>query len=319
MPRTKSLLIYGLIAFFAIWCAIALRKDLAQMSLAPLATAWPLVLLAGVMSLLNYALRIVRWRSYLAHLGHALPLGFAGQTFTAGFAFTLSPGKVGEMVRARYTPNIPLSTIAAAFFMERLMDLMAMVVLALAAFAAAGSYHGLLYGSVFVAVALLVMLALMPWPRLAASFAAYAEAHPALPLAKSLNGVLRTVIAARALLTPTMLLQGFLLGLFAWGLEAWGLYVIGGMFPDVAISVGAAVGAYALATIVGALSFLPGGLGSTEAMMVLLLTAQGFSTAQALLLTLVCRLLTLWLAVLLGWLAVWRLRGHLSVEEVSHA
>jgi uncharacterized protein (TIRG00374 family) len=54
---------------------------------------------------------------------------------------------------------------------------------------------------------------------------------------------------------------------------------------------------------VGALSFLPGGLGSTEAVMTTLLVAHGFAVGNAVLVTLVCRLVTLWLAVLLGWVA----------------
>ena len=39
-----------------------------------------------------------------------------------------------------------------------------------------------------------------------------------------------------------------------------------------------------------------------------LLYAHGIPMPQAILLTLICRLLTLWLAVLIGWLCVWALR-----------
>jgi uncharacterized membrane protein YbhN (UPF0104 family) len=53
-------------------------------------------------SLLNYVLRVVRWRWYLGRLGHPLTVGFSALSYVAGFAFTLSPGKVGEVGRARY-------------------------------------------------------------------------------------------------------------------------------------------------------------------------------------------------------------------------
>jgi len=56
------------------------------------------------------------------------------------------------------------------------------------------------------------------------------------------------------------------------------------------------------------LSFLPGGLGSTEAVMAALLFAHGYTMPQAILLTLICRLLTLWLAVVIGWACVGLLR-----------
>jgi uncharacterized membrane protein YbhN (UPF0104 family) len=60
--------------------------------------------------------------------------------------------------------------------------------------------------------------------------------------------------------------------------------------------------------LIGGLSFLPGGLGSTEAVMSALLVAHGFSVGDAVFVTLACRLVTLWLAVLLGWGAVLFLR-----------
>jgi len=42
--------------------------------------------------------------------------------------------------------------------------------------------------------------------------------------------------------------------------------------------------------------------------MTALFAAQGYALADALLVTLLCRLVTLWLAVALGWAAVWLLR-----------
>jgi uncharacterized membrane protein YbhN (UPF0104 family) len=44
--------------------------------------------------------------------------------------------------------------------------------------------------------------------------------------------------------------------------------------------------------------------------MAALLVAHGYATPQAILLTLICRLLTLWLAVVIGWLCVWLLRNE---------
>jgi uncharacterized membrane protein YbhN (UPF0104 family) len=70
-----------------------------------------------------------------------------------------------------------------------------------------------------------------------------------------------------------------------------------------------------MAIVVGALSFLPGGLGTAEAVMVALLVHHGYALPDALLMTLACRILTLWLAIGLGWLAVavLKLRGERAV------
>lgn len=62
----------------------------------------------------------------------------------------------------------------------------------------------------------------------------------------------------------------------------------------------ASFGIYGLAISIGALSFLPGGLGGTEATMILLLGLAGISTADAGAATIILRLATLWFAVLIG-------------------
>ena len=54
------------------------------------------------------------------------------------------------------------------------------------------------------------------------------------------------------------------------------------------------------ALLVGGLSFLPGGLGSREVTMIGLLSLYGLPEAAAITATLICRLTTLWFAVVLG-------------------
>ena len=65
-----------------------------------------------------------------------------------------------------------------------------------------------------------------------------------------------------------------------------------------------AIGFYAVAMVAGALSALPAGLGGMELVLAGLLVAQSASTAEALSITVLTRLLTLWLAVAIGMLAL---------------
>jgi uncharacterized protein (TIRG00374 family) len=299
---------------FAAWCVVALRKDLASLSLAPVVRAWDVVLLATLLSLLNYVLRIVRWRSYLARLGHHITYRFAALTFVSGFAYTLSPGKVGEMVRARYyTPlGVPLSDVAAAFFAERFLDIVAMVALATLLIATSSHYQGVILAGAAAAIFGLLTLALLPWSSLSARLSTATRIPRVLrvPVVK-----IATMLAStRVLLRPAMLAKGFLLGLCAWTLEGVGLGLLSSMFPSPHLDVISAVGIYGFAVLIGGVSFLPGGLGSTEVVMTGLLGTQGFSVSQAVLLTLSCRLVTLWLAVVLGWVSVAALRQRKPME-----
>jgi uncharacterized protein (TIRG00374 family) len=302
----------GLVAVFAIACLYGIRGDLAHLSLAPLLRSWDLVLLAVLCSLLNYGFRIVRWQRYLARLGWRLPLRFVGLTYIAGFAFTVSPGKVGEMARARYYSRLGVSlpNVAGAFFVERLMDVMAMLVLAALLATAAPRYHAVMWSAGGMVVVVLMALSLTPWEGIAHWFEG--TRHFPRAITRLATGAARALSAARTLLSPGALLYGFLLGLLAWGLEGVGFFVLGSMFPAGNLTVSSGAGIYAVAVLVGAVSFLPGGLGGTEAVMTALLATHGFTVADALLVTLVCRIVTLWLAVLIGLAAVISLRYRLE-------
>jgi uncharacterized protein (TIRG00374 family) len=317
----------ALIMAFAVWCAVKLRSDLQTTSLAPVWHSWALVLVATVLSVSNYLLRAVRWRGYLAQLGHALPFGFAWLTYVAGFAFTLSPGKVGEVARARYyiPSGIPLRQVAAAFCLERLLDALAMLALAITVLAAFPRYSVAIWGTASGLAAVVVLALVLPsvlrWSQSAAITSPGAGgSRPSVvadALRRGLGRVGGVLEAARPLLQPRKLLTGLALGALAWGLEGAGLYVLSFMFPSSHLTLQVAVGIYAVAVLAGALALLPGGLGGTEAVMTALLVSQGYPFAAALLITLACRLVTLWFAVVLGWaaIAVLRARGPLRARS----
>ena len=306
----KGVLSYLVIAAFAAWCVHGLSKDAAQINLSALDGSWGVVLLSGVLSLANYALRIVRWHVYLKHMGRVVPFRLSALSYMAGFAFTLSPGKVGEMIRVRYyrRHGVSMGDVSVAFFAERLMDLLVIVVLAGALLASLPDYRWLGGIGVGASLGVLLVLHVMPWTRLHDWLGRQGGAHPS-ALVRGLQKVAGLLFNSRQLLSHRMLLLGFVAGLTAWGLEAIGFKLVGDVIsPNAGLAWTAGVGIYATATLVGALSFLPGGLGSTEAVMTGLLVTHHFSMGDALLLTLVCRVLTLWLAVLIGWICVWLLR-----------
>lgn len=200
-------------AAFLAWCAIGFRRDIAQIELHMLQPAWPAIAAAAGLSLFNYVLRIWRWHWYLSHQGHALPVRFVSLTFMAGFAFTLSPGKLGEMARARYyqAHGVPLSAVSGAFFVERILDLLAMILLAFAALLGTDQYRGLVWVAAGVVICLLMVIALCPWNRVSV----WLERRPH-PVA-GLKVLVGTMVSARQLLSPGMLLAGLALGVVSWG------------------------------------------------------------------------------------------------------
>jgi len=103
-----------------------------------------------------------------------------------------------------------------------------------------------------------------------------------------------------ALLRPRVLLGGILLGGLPWIGEGVAMYVLFDALGAEAIALHEAILIHAAATLFGAVTFLPGGLGGHEAASVSLSLLYGATQAQAVVATVMIRLLTLWFAVGLG-------------------
>ena len=95
----------------------------------------------------------------------------------------------------------------------------------------------------------------------------------------------------------------FGLTLLAWAAQGLAVWLICRALA-VHLPLLTAISFYAVAMVAGALSALPAGLGGTEAVLTGLLVAQSATPAIALAITLLARLLTLWLAVGLGMAAL---------------
>lgn len=263
------------------------------------ASGWLIVL---GLSLLNYGLRFVRWQIYLNRFRYRIHALRSLAYYLGGFAFTTTPGKAGEAMRSLYLKRHGVTYVhsLAAFFTERLVDLVAMVLLALVAALEFPDYQW----PVVVIMALLLVLLLIVHARPFHSFVgAQLQRLPSEKIRTLGLRLLELLRSASTLLWSGPLYAGIALAVLAWGAEGIAFHVILQTL-DIHAPVALAVGIYSVSVLVGALSFIPGGLGSTEAVMVLLLKLVGADTATALAATLICRLATLWFAVMIGGLTV---------------
>ncbi len=265
----------------------------------------PVLLAIFTLSLLNYLLRFWRWHRYIAAFGHALPWWRHFLYYLAGFTLTVTPGKAGEAVRSLYlrAHGVTYAQSLAALFVERLLDVLVMSLLALLILLTWPEYGWL------VAVAWVLTLGpgwLVTRPWLPEKLRTRRHGHR---YGHQLDRLARLLDSAAVLLRPSYLLFGLSLGVLSWGLEGLSLYLVAHDI-GVGINLATGIGIYAIAVLTGALSFLPGGLGGTEAVMGVLLIAFGADGAAAVAITLLCRITTLWFAVALGGVAVAALAFH---------
>ncbi len=304
--RTKlAHLTYAVLAIALVLTLVAFHDQLARLDFGLLSGSFPELLCVTFLALCSYLIRSYRWLWMLRKLGYPLPVGFAHITYFAGFAFTLAPGKVGELAKCMYYRGFSKTRVTTAYTIERAIDLVVFICLASFLTATlANQYYWTIWIPGAVVSTGLVILVMFPYRRLQSW-----QDH--LPRSLTAHGG-NMVATARTLLSWRGTTFQLAMGVLAWGSEAATLYVLSSLSSTVTIGLTDAIGIYAVAMIVGAISFLPGGLGTTEATLVALLTAIGFPVSEALLITVTCRFVTLWFAIALGWGAVvlLRLRGY---------
>jgi uncharacterized membrane protein YbhN (UPF0104 family) len=248
---------------------------------------------AAGLCLFSYLLRGLRWRLWMAHYGRHFGWLQGLRLYLAGYAFTPTPANVGEAMRAMLLAHRPLPLLQglAIFGAERLADLLCLLLLCLPALLWLGKhsslpdFEGWLIG---VGVTALLVFAVLAW---------LAWRHR------------RTLLQRLGWLQEAWLclsvrpLVWLGLTLTAWASQGIAVWLICRAL-DVHLPLATAIGFYAVAMVAGALSALPAGLGGMELVLAGLLASQSASLSQALTITVLARLLTLWLAVAIGMVAL---------------
>ena len=256
-------------------------------------------LIALGFALTNYALRLARWTYYLRLLDIHIDAKSNVAIFVSGLSMAISPGRVGELAKSYFLKekfNVPVATSSAAVITERITDLIAVVFLSL---------WGLIliphqWGFVLVIVSTVLLGAFIVF--VVSSWGSDKILRFPVPR-KWRPFIEESREAFRCLFAPKPLLFALILGVLAWlaeGAAMW--FVLRGL--DTGVSFTDAVSVYAVATLLGAATMLPGGLVGTEGSMVALLQQLDLTKTLASSGTFIIRLSTLWFAVVLGLLGL---------------
>jgi uncharacterized protein (TIRG00374 family) len=278
---------------------------------------WGALALAVSLALLNYGLRFIRWHLYLRGQGLSVPPRLSFLVFISGFALSVTPGKVGELIKCyllRHLGGVPVARSAPILLAERVTDLIALLLLGLGGVLTYGVARSMVGAGLAAVAAGLLILA---WPRVGRAVIDLVTTPSRLRRLRERLHELHRNLAA--MLRPWPLSWATSLGVCAWLAECVGFALIVAGFPGTTVPVGLAILIYAATTIAGALSFLPGGLLVTEAAMTGLLVAasHGVDQPTATAATILTRLATLWFAVLLGVLALAFLRRHMPASRAA--
>ncbi|HMG57204.1 MAG TPA: lysylphosphatidylglycerol synthase transmembrane domain-containing protein [Kofleriaceae bacterium] len=269
------------------------------------------------LALANYTIRFARWSLYLRRQAVRVPLGSSALVFGAGLSLSITPGKLGELIKSyllHELHGVPATRTAPIVVAERVTDLIALLLLAVAGVVA---YDVAVAAAVAAALVIGVGLILLAWPRPTRALIDLATRAERLrrfrPALHDMYGGLA------ALCRPATLVTATALAVPAWACECVGFALIVNAFPGEHVALGLAMVIYAGTTIAGALSFLPGGLGVTDGAMAMWLVrgAAGLDRSSAVDATLLTRLATLWFAVGLGLVCLAAARRRVRVRAQS--
>ena len=296
--------VFGLALLAAAYLAVLIYMDQRNRLFDHLREVGTFVPVLVVMSLVAFSLRYLRWKWLLGRHGFEMPWLAGLLSYLAGFALTVSPGRVGELIRIRYFArlSVPAEPVVACFIFERSCDL---IVILLLASLIGTAWLALWQATLFVAVAMALVAAVVAisvktrfWRRIAAWLRRGGWKRAARAVRVFGAGIARTTM----FLHPIDLVGAFAAGLAIWGLQASGfVYLTTGL--GLALPLGGALATYPLAALIGAASMLPGGIGSTETAATVILTQLGTPLHTAVLAVVAMRLCTHWLAILLGLLS----------------
>ncbi len=246
----------------------------------------------------SYVGRFVRWVYYLRVLNVPVPVKENAAIFAAGLSMTISPGKLGEVLKSvfvRQVAGTPVARTAPTVIAERVTDGTGMVLWGLLGALAFSFGPGLLLLFLAFTVFGIVVLRSKRLSLLAEKVLARVPVlNRFAPHLGDFHGATSELLGVRALVV------GSVISFVSWGLEIAAVYLcavgIGAEVPFLMV-----VFIFSVSSIVGVASMLPGGIGSAEAFLAgQFIALAGLSSGPAAALTIVIRLATLWFAIALG-------------------
>ena len=261
------------------------------------------VALGLLLAFANFLLRFSRWNDVLGRLSQPVPAGDSLRIYLAGFALTATPGKTGETFRSAMLlrRNVPVAASLTAFLVDRLTDLIGVLLLA----ALSGRDAAAWWAAAALTLGLGFALKHAATRRLALSLAGWLERRGRLTrLARLLNSGLALYRDAWA--APRVALY-VAIAMVAFGLQGLAFYLfVVRLWPGADWML--ALHVFATSTLAGAASMIPGGLGAMELALIAQMRTAGMPVADATAAALALRAVTLWFAILTGLICLQWLR-----------
>jgi len=254
----------------------------------------------------------LRWILLLKNLKYSLPHKENFPIFLSGFALSVTPGKIGELLKSQLLKekfDLPIKISAPIILIERFYNAIGIVII---------SIFGILvfdFSGIVILITACLLIIIFFILRSEKLFHAFVQKISKINFfSKFSNSFMNSYDVIKESTKPKIFVISSILSAIYWVFESIAVYFILKSFGIDLLSIFDVIPTYATSIILGVASFIPAGLGVSESTLIGLLSLQGLTISTAVSLTIFIRLLTLWYSVFIGFIAL-KISGAFSINN----
>ena len=301
MKLNKKFFIF-LISIIAIYATFLILSDFSKLSEKIIDFKIEYLPVILILAPLGWLALYYRWVLLLRNLNYNLPHKKNFQIFLSGFALSVTPGKVGELLKSQLLKDsfgIPRKITAPVILVERLYNAVGIVTV---------SSFGIWFfdfSGIVILITTCILVVIFVSLRIKKLFLILIQKISKIKfLSKFSDSFSDSYDVVNTSIKPKIFIISSLLSVVYWILESIAVYFILRSFGIDFLELYNVIPAYATSIILGVVSFMPAGLGVVEGTLVGLLSIQGLAISAAITLTIFIRIFTIWYSVIVGFVAL---------------
>ena len=257
---------------------------------------------------------IIKWHFLLKNCEIDIPLRKSIAVFFAGVAFEITPGQIGALIKSQLlktSSNIPRTKTVPIIVAEKVYDLISAILASIIGIIILGMDFYL----IIIAILALAVIFFFMFYRPASEIF-----FKRITKTKFFSKYVDNMSEFHAIIQKSTNVKAvticILLGVTYWFIISGAAYYTLIAFDINVLDYLTVLAIYTTSILLGAISFVPAGIGVTEGSIAGLFTLNGIDVSTALILSVMIRVLTLWFSVSVGFIAL-KFTGGFSFRSNS--
>ena len=259
----------------------------------------PLILLLVTVSWIPL---IIRWQFLLKTSEIYIPFTKSILVYLSGSALQITPGQIGELIKAQILKtgfNIPRTKTAPVVLVEKVYDLIGAIIASIIGIIILELEIYLIIFAIFVLALIFFFIYYKP------AFEFFLKQIIKMKFfSKYTENISESYEIIKKITTPQIAIRSVSLSITYWFIVSIAVYYTLLAFDIDILNYLKVLSIFTTSTILGAITFIPGGIGVTEGSIAGFFTLEGINMSTALVLSVMIRIVTLWYNVSIGFIAL---------------